>query len=45
VTLISFAGSPYGGSHKLLPEWRSQPNITPVLIIDHSIVGSALGAW
>jgi hypothetical protein len=45
VTLISFAGSPHGGSHKLLPEWRSQPRITPVLIIDHSIVGSALGAW
>jgi hypothetical protein len=45
VTLLSFAGSPHGGSHKLLPEWRSQPRITPVLIIDHSIVGSALGAW
>jgi N-acetylmuramoyl-L-alanine amidase/LAGLIDADG-like domain len=45
VTLISFAGSPHGGSHKLLPEWRSQPRITPVLIIDHSIVGSAIGAW
>jgi hypothetical protein len=45
VTLISFAGSPHGGSHKLLPEWRSQARITPVLIIDHSIVGSALGAW
>ena len=45
MTLLSFAGSPHGGSHKLLPEWRSQPRITPVLIIDHSIVGSALGAW
>jgi len=45
VTLISFAGSPHGGSYKLLPEWQSQPRITPVLIIDHSIVGSALGAW
>jgi hypothetical protein len=45
MTLISFAGSPHGGSHKLLPEWRSQPRITPVLIIDHSIVGSAIGAW
>ncbi|HEU4396784.1 MAG TPA: N-acetylmuramoyl-L-alanine amidase [Actinomycetota bacterium] len=45
MTLLSFAGSPHGGSHKLLPEWQSQPRITPVLIIDHSIVGSALGAW
>jgi N-acetylmuramoyl-L-alanine amidase len=45
MTLISFAGSPHGGSHKLLPEWQSQPRITPVLIIDHSIVGSAIGAW
>jgi N-acetylmuramoyl-L-alanine amidase len=45
VPLISFAGSPYGGEHKLLPEWNSQPVMTPKAIIDHSIVGSALGAW
>ena len=45
MTLLSFAGSPHGGSHKLLPEWRSQPRIRPVLILDHSIVGSAIGAW
>jgi hypothetical protein len=45
MTLLSFAGSPHGGSHKLLPEWRSQPRISPVLILDHSIVGSAIGAW
>jgi hypothetical protein len=45
MTLLSFAGSPHGGSYKLLPEWRSQPRIRPVLIIDHSIVGSAIGAW
>lgn len=43
--LISFAGSPHGGKQKLLPEWDSQPKITPTTIIDHSIVGSALGAW
>jgi hypothetical protein len=45
MTLLSFAGSPHGGSYKLLPEWRSQSRIRPVLIIDHSIVGSAIGAW
>jgi hypothetical protein len=45
MALISFAGSPHGGDQKLLPEWKSQPVITPRTIIDHSIVGSALGAW
>jgi N-acetylmuramoyl-L-alanine amidase len=45
MALISFTGSPHGGSHKLLPEWNRQPRITPTTIIDHSIVGSALGAW
>lgn len=45
MSLISFAGSPHGGSHKPLPEWNRQPRITPVLFIDHSIVGSAVGAW
>jgi N-acetylmuramoyl-L-alanine amidase/LAGLIDADG-like domain len=45
MALISFAGAPHGGSHKLLPEWNRQPRITPTTIIDHSIVGSALGAW
>jgi N-acetylmuramoyl-L-alanine amidase len=45
VALISFTGSPHGGSRKLLPEWRSQGRITPIAIIDHSIVGSAMGAW
>jgi hypothetical protein len=45
MALISFRGSPHGGSHKLLPEWNRQPRITPTTIIDHSIVGSALGAW
>jgi hypothetical protein len=32
-----------GGSHRLLPEWNSQARIVPVLIIDHSQVGSSLG--
>ena len=45
MALISFRGSPHGGAHKLLPEWNRQPPITPTTIIDHSIVGSALGAW
>jgi len=45
MALLSFAGSPHGGSLKLLPEWQSQPAIIPTQILDHSIVGSALGAW
>lgn len=45
MALLSFAGSPHGGVHKLLPEFDSQPRITPTTIIDHSIVGSALGAF
>jgi hypothetical protein len=45
MALIDFAGSPHGGKQKLLPEWQSQAVITPVLIIDHSIVGSASGAY
>jgi hypothetical protein len=43
--LLDFRGSPHGGSHKLLPEWNSQARITPVLIIDHSQVGSSLGTY
>lgn len=42
---LSFDGSPHGGKHKKLPEADSQPHITPTTIIDHSIVGSAAGAW
>jgi hypothetical protein len=45
VALLDFTGSPHGGSHKLLPEWRAQSKITPLLILDHTIVGTALGAW
>src|SRR5215218_898165 len=45
MALLNFDGSPHGGSHKLLPEWNSQPRITPTQIIDHTIVGTALGAW
>jgi hypothetical protein len=45
VALLSFDGSPHGGSQRHLPEWQSQPRITPTTIIDHSIVGSAEGAW
>jgi len=45
MALLSFEGSPHGGLHKLLPEWNTQPRIVPDIIIDHSIVGSASGAW
>jgi hypothetical protein len=45
VALLSFDGSPHGGSQRHLPEWQSQPRMTPTTIIDHSIVGSAEGAW
>jgi N-acetylmuramoyl-L-alanine amidase len=45
VPLLDFRGSPHGGSHRLLPEWNSQARITPVLIIDHSQVGSSLGTY
>jgi N-acetylmuramoyl-L-alanine amidase len=45
MALLNFTGSPHGGSHKLLLEWDSQPKITPVLILDHTLVGTALGSW
>jgi hypothetical protein len=45
MALLSFAGSPHGGRQRLLPEWNTQPKITPVLIIDHTIVGSVDGAF
>jgi len=43
--LLDFTGSPHGGTHKLLPEWQSQPLITPVGLVKHTIVGSAGGAF
>jgi hypothetical protein len=45
VALIDFSGSPHGGTQRHLPEWQSQPKITPTTIIDHSIVGSGESAW
>jgi N-acetylmuramoyl-L-alanine amidase len=45
VALLDFNGSPHGGSQRHLPEWQSQPKITPTTIIDHSIVGSGESAW
>ena len=45
MALLSFTGSPHGGKQRHLPEWQSQPRITPKTIIDHSIVGGAEGAW
>ena len=43
--MLSFDGAPHGGRQRHLPEWQSQPRITPTTIIDHSIVGSAEGAF
>lgn len=45
MALIDFTGSPHGGLHKLLPEWNSQPQIRPVGLVKHTIVGSAAGAF
>lgn len=42
---VDFTSSPHGGQQKALPEAESQPPITPTTIIDHSIVGSASGAY
>lgn len=43
--LLDFTGSPHGGVHKLLPEWNTQPEIIPVGLVKHTIVGSAAGAF
>jgi hypothetical protein len=45
MALLSLERAPHGGSQRHLPEWRSQPKITPTTIIDHSIVGTGEGAW
>ena len=45
MALLDFVDAPRGGRLRLLPEWQTQPRITPTTIIDHSIVGSAEGAW
>jgi N-acetylmuramoyl-L-alanine amidase len=45
MAFLSFDGAPHGGSQRHLPEWQSQPKITPTTIIDHSIVGSGESAW
>jgi hypothetical protein len=45
VALLNFTGAPHGGRQRHLPEWQSQPRITPTTIIWHSIVGSAEGAF
>jgi hypothetical protein len=45
MALLNFRGAPHGGRNRFLPEWQDQPRITPTTIIDHSIVGSAEGAW
>jgi N-acetylmuramoyl-L-alanine amidase len=45
MALLSFTDSPHGGRQRHLPEWQSQPRITATTIIDHSIVGSAEGAY
>ena len=38
--LLDFSGAPHGGKIKLLPEAFSQSTITPVGVVDHTIVGS-----
>lgn len=38
--LLDFSGAPHGGKIKLLPEALSQSTITPVGVVDHTIVGS-----
>lgn len=45
MALLSFTDAPHGGRQRHLPEWQSQPKITPTTIIDHSIVGTAEGAF
>jgi hypothetical protein len=45
MALLDFNGAPHGGSQRHLPEWESQPRMTPTTIIDHSIVGSGEGAF
>ncbi len=45
MALLDFAGAPHGGMQRHLPEWQSQPRITPTAIIDHSIVGSGENAF
>jgi len=45
MALLDLTTAPHGGRQRHLPEWQSQPPITPTTIIDHSIVGSAEGAF
>lgn len=45
MALLDLTRSPHGGRQRHLPEWQSQPPITPTTIIDHSIVGSAESAY
>src|SRR5215207_9118264 len=43
--LLDLSGAPHGGKIKLLPEAFSQSTITPVGVVDHTIVGSGAGAF
>jgi hypothetical protein len=45
IAILDVARAPHGGRVRLLPENTSAPRITPRLLIMHSIVGSAEGAY
>lgn len=45
VDYLDFSTAPHGGQLKLLPEHDQQLAIQPVGMVDHTIVGSGLGAF
>jgi hypothetical protein len=45
MALLDFTSSPHGGRLRLLPENQTEPAIVPRVLIYHSIVGSAEGAY
>lgn len=45
MAILSLDQAPYGGRVRLLPESASAPRISPRLLILHSIVGTAEGAY
>lgn len=45
MALLDLGSSPHGARLRLLPETRTEPPITPRVLLLHSIVGSAAGAY
>jgi len=45
MALLDFTDAPHGGQLRLLPENQTEPAIVPRVLIYHSIVGSAEGAY